>query len=87
MHLPVRDDVGLKPDALVTTARLSLRLHRESDLERLVAIYSQPEVARFLSRSRGHSTQALRTLSAVSHGQAWTNRPGLSRLQLCTRGS
>jgi len=35
-------------DALVTTARLSLRLHRESDLERLVAIYSRPDVARFL---------------------------------------
>ena len=48
MHVPVRDDVGVNPDALVTTARLSLRLHRESDLERLVAIYSRPEVARFL---------------------------------------
>jgi len=35
-------------DALVTTARLSLRLHRESDLDRLVAIYSRPDVARFL---------------------------------------
>lgn len=48
MHLLVRDDVVVNPDALVTTARLSLRLHRESDLERLVAIHSQPEVARFL---------------------------------------
>lgn len=35
-------------DALVATDRLSLRLHRESDLERLVAIYSQSGVARFL---------------------------------------
>jgi RimJ/RimL family protein N-acetyltransferase len=34
--------------ALVTTARLTLRPHRESDLERLVSIYSQPEVARHL---------------------------------------
>lgn len=48
MHLLVRDDVVVNPNALVTTARLSLRLHRESDLERLVAIHSQPEVARFL---------------------------------------
>ena len=38
----------MTPDALVTTARLSLRLHRESDLERLFAIYSRPDVARFL---------------------------------------
>jgi RimJ/RimL family protein N-acetyltransferase len=40
--------VCVNPDVLATTARLSLRLHRESDLERLVSIYSQPEVARFL---------------------------------------
>jgi len=35
-------------ETLVTTPRLSLRLHRESDLERLVAVYSRPEVARYL---------------------------------------
>lgn len=38
----------VNPDLPVTTARLSLRHHRGSDLERLVAIYSRPEVARFL---------------------------------------
>jgi RimJ/RimL family protein N-acetyltransferase len=40
--------IRVTPDALVTTARLSLRLHRESDLERLMSIYSRPEVTRFL---------------------------------------
>lgn len=35
-------------EAVMTTPRLTLRLHRESDLDRLVAIYSQPEVARYL---------------------------------------
>lgn len=38
----------MKTDVLVATDRLSLRLYRESDLERLVAIYSQPGVTRFL---------------------------------------
>lgn len=35
-------------DPLMTTARLSLRLHRDDDLDRLVAIHSQPVIARFL---------------------------------------
>lgn len=38
----------MAPDALLTTDRLSLRLHRGDDLPRLVSIYSQPDVARFL---------------------------------------
>jgi RimJ/RimL family protein N-acetyltransferase len=38
----------VKSDAVVTTSRLTLRLHRESDLGRLVAIYSRPEVAQYL---------------------------------------
>ncbi|KTR23246.1 hypothetical protein NS330_03355 [Curtobacterium citreum] len=38
----------MNTDALLSTDRLSLRLHRKGDLERLVAIYSQPGVARFL---------------------------------------
>jgi aminoglycoside 6'-N-acetyltransferase len=40
--------VGMDADVLVVTDRLSLRLHREGDLQRLVAIYSQSGVARFL---------------------------------------
>ena len=40
--------VGVTPDALLTTARLSLRLHRKGDLEHLLAVYSRPDVARFL---------------------------------------
>jgi RimJ/RimL family protein N-acetyltransferase len=35
-------------DTLATTARLTLRLHRSSDLDRLVAIHSRPDVARYL---------------------------------------
>ena len=35
-------------ETLLTTPRLTLRLHRETDLERLVAIHSQPDVARYL---------------------------------------
>ena len=35
-------------DTVASTPRLTLRLHRESDLDRLVAIYSQPDVARYL---------------------------------------
>jgi RimJ/RimL family protein N-acetyltransferase len=35
-------------DTVATTARLTLRLHRGGDLDRLVAIHSQPEVARYL---------------------------------------
>lgn len=35
-------------DTVASTPRLTLRLHRESDLDRLVAIYSRPDVARYL---------------------------------------
>jgi RimJ/RimL family protein N-acetyltransferase len=40
--------VGVDPEPSAGTTRSSLRLHRESDLERLVSIYSRPDVARFL---------------------------------------
>ena len=35
-------------DTVATTPRLTLRLHRSSDLDRLVAIHSRPDVARYL---------------------------------------
>jgi len=35
-------------DTVTTTPRLTLRLHRSSDLDRLVAIHSRPDVARWL---------------------------------------
>lgn len=35
-------------DTLASTPRLTLRLHREGDLCRLVSIYSRPDVARYL---------------------------------------
>ncbi|TDT64710.1 GNAT family N-acetyltransferase [Frigoribacterium sp. PhB116] len=35
-------------DTVATTPRLALRLHRSSDLDRLVAIHSRPDVARYL---------------------------------------
>jgi aminoglycoside 6'-N-acetyltransferase len=35
-------------DTLASTPRLTLRLHREDDLERLLAIHSRPDVSRYL---------------------------------------
>lgn len=40
--------VVVTAEEIATTRRLVLRLHRESDLERLVAIHSRPDVARYL---------------------------------------
>ncbi|MBF4514105.1 GNAT family N-acetyltransferase [Plantibacter sp. VKM Ac-2885] len=38
----------MNTDTFALTPRLTLRLHRESDLDRLVAIHSHPGVARYL---------------------------------------
>jgi len=51
-------------DTVATTPRLSLRLHRASDLDRLVAIHSRADVARYL----------LQEPWTVEHGKAQLER-------------
>lgn len=40
--------MAMNSEVVVATPRLTLRLHRESDLGRLVEIYSRPDVAQYL---------------------------------------